>query len=700
MNIRGANVLTHLPFVPAVSDAPCAPCGSIRDMDTDVEHQVRGTRIPKTRPLMPVFEAIVNSIHAIEDGAVSQGLIRVEVLRAAAPRAGENLSLQHVDAGPPQVTGFVIRDNGVGFNSVNFASFNRSHSGHKRTRGGKGVGRFLWLAGFRDVLVKSVYRDAEGKAWRRQFRFSTKFSGGVKEVSHEPVADMPTGSEIHLNDLLEDVAKLKSFQHDAEKIAETIAEHCTGYLLRVQCPRIEVIDGGSPSLCVNEIFANSTMKTSDGSIDVAGESFRVVLVKARPASGETQHRVRLYADCREVKSYSLAEDLPQLPRRLVDEGKRVADVYVFGAYLDKNVDHDRNRFYFEELDSDGSETFGWAISMVSLKRAIAHEVGRTLFDLIEPARDQWRQKVKDHIQNRSPRYNALLRTADQKLDDIPFNISTDRLEGELARILYQHTEKLQRDLDIEFESDNPIQEHVSRLVSQVQEVQRNQLAEYVLLRHAVLAYMRRALRKDRDTQKWPAEAILHNLIFPKGHSSSTLPQERSNLWVFDERLSFGDEVLSDLPIDASDMTSRSPDLLVFDRVVTVADGVQPRNVMMFEFKRPGRDDYGPGLKHDPVFQLKDQVQRIREGSVVNMDGEVRNVSKTVPIFAYLIADSTDTLRKHLRREGWIASADHASHVALDMQNMVIYQHFTWSEALAAAVQRNKAFFEHLSLPPP
>lgn len=45
----------------------------------------------------------------------------------------------------PQVTGFVITDNGVCFNEVNFRSFITFDTEHKEHKGCKGIGRLLWL---------------------------------------------------------------------------------------------------------------------------------------------------------------------------------------------------------------------------------------------------------------------------------------------------------------------------------------------------------------------------------------------------------------------------------------------------------------------------------------------------------------------------------------------------------------------------
>jgi hypothetical protein len=67
---------------------------------------------------------------------------------------------------------------------------------------------------------------------------------GVNDISDELAPEgADTGSTIHLVGVSDNVASLRSFSRDARKIAEAIAEHCTGYLLREWCPNIDVVDG-------------------------------------------------------------------------------------------------------------------------------------------------------------------------------------------------------------------------------------------------------------------------------------------------------------------------------------------------------------------------------------------------------------------------------------------------------------------------
>ena len=83
--------------------------------------------------LQPMFEALMNSIHAIGErfgnDRLASGVIDIEMTKN--------------DEG--SYTGFIITDNGIGLNLDNMISFRKSDSMKKVKFGGKGVGRLLWL---------------------------------------------------------------------------------------------------------------------------------------------------------------------------------------------------------------------------------------------------------------------------------------------------------------------------------------------------------------------------------------------------------------------------------------------------------------------------------------------------------------------------------------------------------------------------
>lgn len=154
----------------AAADSPIAD-SSIADsppkqrqrfpMDLDLHGRVRNMPFPQTRPLLPLFEAVVNSIQAMRSGV--KGSVTVEIERQ------ESLIEESTPTSP--IVNFKVTDNGVGFTKANFESFRTSDSRAKANMGGKGVGRMLWIKAFQRVEVTSVYKEG-GETRLRSFAFS------------------------------------------------------------------------------------------------------------------------------------------------------------------------------------------------------------------------------------------------------------------------------------------------------------------------------------------------------------------------------------------------------------------------------------------------------------------------------------------------------------------------------------------------
>lgn len=101
--------------------------------------------------MIPLFESIVNSIHAINEVKIINqnysGKITIKFIR----------DLQFLNDGIEPIDSINIEDNGCGFNKDNFKSFMESDTDHKADIGGKGVGRFSWLKAFNNVDIHSIF---------------------------------------------------------------------------------------------------------------------------------------------------------------------------------------------------------------------------------------------------------------------------------------------------------------------------------------------------------------------------------------------------------------------------------------------------------------------------------------------------------------------------------------------------------------
>ena len=141
-------------------------------MHTALEGRLRNTNLPYSKGLIPVFEAVINSIEAIEERSQAEGKtlsdysIRLDIDRAT------QLYLEPKRGPRPEgdIEGFRITDDGVGFNDRNWESFRTLDSLHKVEKGCRGIGRLMWLKAFNNVEVRSTYEES-GAIRQRDFAF-------------------------------------------------------------------------------------------------------------------------------------------------------------------------------------------------------------------------------------------------------------------------------------------------------------------------------------------------------------------------------------------------------------------------------------------------------------------------------------------------------------------------------------------------
>ncbi|MDC4228163.1 MAG: ATP-binding protein (plasmid) [Candidatus Manganitrophus sp.] len=101
-------------------------------MKASVSGRVRHTNLPKTKTMLPVFEAVMNAFQAVEErGGIGH---RITI------HAERQLTLDSDKSAP--IESFIITDTGIGFTDENYAS---QPAPYTASYGGKGLGRFLWL---------------------------------------------------------------------------------------------------------------------------------------------------------------------------------------------------------------------------------------------------------------------------------------------------------------------------------------------------------------------------------------------------------------------------------------------------------------------------------------------------------------------------------------------------------------------------
>ncbi len=204
-------------------------------MDMSLLGRLSHIKLPSARSLLPLFEAVVNSIHGIEDLNLTNGRIDIYIQRSSQRTLSDG---EKNTGAAPAIIGFTIQDNGSGFNDTNLESFKKADSTLKIEKGGKGVGRFLWLIAFRKAEIESVYENA-GQCLKRTFDFVVSESG-VENETNEPAPDAQRLTTVKLIGLKKGYAE--SGFKTAVAIGRRIIEHCLEYFAQGDCPSIWLHD--------------------------------------------------------------------------------------------------------------------------------------------------------------------------------------------------------------------------------------------------------------------------------------------------------------------------------------------------------------------------------------------------------------------------------------------------------------------------
>lgn len=676
-------------------------------LKTSLAGRVRNTSLPKSHALLPLMEAIVNSIQSIDarpSGQSGHGRIKVKVHRDA---QGE------FDVGPVSpgrallkpITGFTIEDNGVGFTPDNMVSFETLDSDYKAGIGSRGVGRLLWLKAFDRVSIRSAYIDGQGNLRGRRFKFSIEH-----DVEHEsdPEGFSASGALVSLDGFK------KAFQQNAPKGIESIArdvfEHCVWYFLRPGgAPDITIADDdGSVSLCdLMDEFVYSEMPST--TVEVKGEKFDMVNLCLKSSTRHVVPRLYWCAASRVVTEENLTGKVPGLYGKLKDQdGVEFTYVcYLTSDFLDNHVRSDRTAFDITERLT-GELPFD-DISLDEIRDGVLREVEGILADPLAVARDKGKERVHSFVTNRAPRYRPVL----AKIETLGMTVDPSVKDQDLELQLHRQLQKIEADalkqgqaIFAEVGSVPPegYAERLAKYLSTVSDINQSDLAAYVSRRRTILDLLDRLIRYDEDG-KHSREDAIHSLLIPMRTDSNEIGPEASNLWIIDERLAFHDYLASDKPLKSMPITAsvstKEPDILATrlnDAPVLAAEGerLPLPSIVVVEIKRPLRNDASEDK--DPIQQCLDYVKRVRAGGVLTASGRPIPKTSEPPAFCYVIADLTKTMINRCEYANLRPTHDGLGYFGYNEPAKAYIEVISFDGLVNAATERNRAFFDKLGLP--
>lgn len=666
-------------------------------MKANIVGRVGNTRLANNQALLPLFEAIVNAIHATNDVDSNESLaIEIKLIREWTQRTiTESGYLNAIES-------FEITDNGIGFTEANYESFQTADSRYRAAIGGKGVGRFLWLVAFESVEIDSIFSDEAGRWMHRVFRFRAT-AEGVEEHSLVATEERQRKTVVRLLRIKEKYQK--ALPKLPVVIANRIVEHCLQYFLLGTHCSISVVDSQTNEKTDLSTLFSEEVETrgSARDVQVANRNLKLHNLKVRPTYGEG-HRLYFCADKRVVRSERLEGKIPNLDGSMKDDSGKsfVYSGYVSGDFLDESVNTERTDFVLpEDEDVLGDPTWKDLITN------IACEAKNFLEPYTAPIKEGKEARIQNFVRTKAPTFRPLVKHRPHILDEIPANISDDKLEIELFKLNqgYERSLKEKGELLVAslIQADGNVTANTyDSFLEEWNESGIAKLATHVAYRKATLKILRASLGLNKEA-KYSLEEAIHRLIFPLKKTSDDVPADQMNLWIIDERLAYHFYLASDIPFkslqkDVLDLESKDrSDIVIFNQASAFVEEEAPfDSVVIVEFKRPVRDDYTDD--ENPITQVYRYVKQIRDGRAKDRHGRPINVKNDIPFYAYIIADITSTLRDQAQFSGFQPNHDGNGYFTFNPQLRVYVELISFDNLVSNAERRNQYFFNQLNLP--
>ncbi len=661
----------------------------------DIKGQLRSMNLADSRALWPLFEAVVNSIQAIEDSPNrDKGKITIFVHRENTRIAVGNMEKVSAE----KIEAFTIIDNGIGLDKTNYDSFKSAYSTLKVQKGCKGIGRFLWLKAFDHVEIDSIFLE-DGSYYQRKFEFSPE--GNDPEDNVTPSEQTEIGTTVKLVGFQPRYKSHSPIELDV--IATKIIEHCLLFFIYENCPQIVLMDGVSDHINLNHYF-ESNIKDSLHQDHFVIKEHSFTLYHLQVPEGANSHELHLCANMHEVKSVELKKHIPDLSKKIVPNGGARPFYYagyLTGEYLDGIVNPTRTAFDFDEKDNEislfgtGSET---------LVSTAMNYIRGYLADYLKSLEKKKVDQINRFVAQDKPTYRYLLHSRPHVYQEIPAGLSDEELEMELHKQVQQWETQIKKKgqllekqaEEVASQQDATFQMLFETYWKDVTDLSKTCLAEYVTRRKAIIKMLERTL-EITDDGHFRKEESIHSIICPMQHTSDDVEFEEMNLWLVDERLAYhnflaSDKTLKSMPVIDSKST-KEPDIAVFDRAFAYTDSDEPfSSITIIEFKKPDNDS------KNPISQVGQYVDLIRAGKKKKANGQSFNVTDGTVFRCYIICDLTDKMRVHCRDASLTETADNMGYAGYNPARQSYIEVISYNKLIADAKKRNEILFDKLFKP--
>lgn len=609
-----------------------------------------------------VSEAVVNSIHAKSS--------EVDVFI----KTFSNGNINYIE----------IVDNGEGFTPQNLDSFFELHSDHKKSIGGKGVGRATWFKFFNTISVDSIFKQKTSSSTRVTFSFEkrTKNVG----ITTETAPEAPNKTSVKL------------FNFIGELKLNTLPTSLKPYLIKEMALmlyrlnhvfeiRLHFDDDGkidTQTINANDIPVFERSYTFTVNIEKAEALFTLHCVHLKTSSSN-KVETAFVAGERTLSSFEASLGLKVkaptsqysgqywllLESPLLNEGKFTSE--------------DRERVTFPE----GCDLFGNDIKKQiydSLASAIAE-----YFDLVAPDYVEQRKGVVEEVYDLYPQY------AHPKYQRIINEVSISTI-GRLDKhdlLKRLHEEDFSQEYRFKNEFNELVKtkkinektvEEISKSAERTSEQAKGVLANYLWYRKAIIEQLQVFVTNNEKS-----EELLHELFY-KRHSTTSDIDLQNCIWLLDDKFMnfsyFASEgVVRKVILDIygeheTDYNSRKKmDLFVaFDR----DHDESTKDCVIIEFKSLGAT----------VDEKANAASQVKRKYAQSLRKHAKNIGR---IFVFIITEIDDETRDNMVSDDFVEAVTRYGHM-LNYYNKANNAHICFLSAstiIGDAKDRHEIFFKLL-----
>lgn len=677
---------------------------------TNLKNRVNKLHLPRTKPLLPLFEVLSNSIHAIQDERVLQaaleGQIIIDIIRNGDP---ETLKiLPDIDNYP--VHSFRVTDNGVGFDADNIKAFSEFDTERKAKIGGKGIGRLVCLKAFEKLKVESIYNDNSSFKIRR-FEYKKTKEGFDNYEDDIQTEKSNTGTTIELFKYELDFQKFVPL--NIYEIARELITHFQLYFIQKIEPTIILRNQNNIEINLTNLFNQEfERQILQQPFYINDKEFKVILSKSFKAKS---HKFHYCAHNRVVKEEGVSKYIEDLRFQINPENGigYFYQIFLIGEYLDENVNEERTNFDFKTEDDEEELDFQ-EISLAKIRKETIVTVEELLKEFLQTTRKEKLESYYPIIETEYPNYLGVINYNKEKVEKLPAGLTKSELDLRLYEIESQWRlevkkegiELLEKKKDI-----TTLDEYkylYEKFLTEFNEVGQSDLARYIVHRRSVIDLLDRLIELNLEN-KFENEEIIHSLFFPIRETKKSITHEKQNLWLLDERLTFNSLLASDKMFtqieslesnanDRMDLIVRQDE--VFENATLYSEDKIPfESFTIIEFKKPERNDYKHGdRKKDPVKQVRAYIDEIVKNKF-KLKGKSLGASKNTPFYCYIVADITETLYDILEYEAFDPTPDGLGYFKFyDTKVSRAYiEVLPFKKVIKDAKQRNKILFDKLKL---